>query len=87
MFEINGKYTNAVVYTDLVEQEAISQIMGLCNHPAFAGAKIRVMPDVHAGAGCTIGTTIELAKDMVIPNIVGVDIGCGVRSSIFKVEK
>lgn len=86
MFEINGKYTNATVYTDMVEQEAISQIMGLCNHPAFADAKVRVMPDVHAGAGCTIGTTIELAKDMVIPNIVGVDIGCGVRSSVFKIK-
>lgn len=87
MLEINGKYTNAVIYTDLIEQEAISQIMGLCNHPAFENAKIRVMPDVHAGAGCTIGTTIKLAKDMVIPNIVGVDIGCGVRSSVFAVDK
>ena len=87
MFAVNGKYTNAIIYTDLVEQEAISQILGLCNHAAFENAKIRVMPDVHAGAGCTIGTTIELAKDMVIPNIVGVDIGCGVKSTIFKVKE
>ena len=84
MIPINGKYTNAIIYTDNIEQEAISQLFGLCNHPAFEGATIRVMPDVHAGAGCTIGTTVKLAKRMVIPNIVGVDIGCGVLTTIFK---
>lgn len=84
MIPINGKYTNAIIYTDNIEQEAISQLYGLCNHPAFEGATIRVMPDVHAGAGCTIGTTVKLAKRMVIPNIVGVDIGCGVLTTIFK---
>lgn len=76
MFDIIGKYTNATIYTDRIEEEAISQLYALCNHPAFENAKIKVMPDVHAGAGCTIGTTIKLAKKMVIPNIVGVDIGC-----------
>lgn len=76
MIELNGKYTRAKIFTDNVESEAIGQILGLCNHPAFEGAKIRVMPDVHAGAGCTIGTTVVLDKKMVIPNIVGVDIGC-----------
>lgn len=86
MFELNGKYTNAIVYTDLIEEEAISQILGLCNHPVFKDAKIRVMPDVHAGAGCTIGTTIELKENKVIPNIVGVDIGCGVLTTVFKVK-
>ena len=86
MIELNGKYTNAKIFTDNVESEAIGQILGLCNHPAFEGAKIRVMPDVHAGAGCTIGTTVILDKKMVIPNIVGVDIGCGVLTSMFKTE-
>ena len=76
MFDINGKYTMVRIYTDRVEQEAISQLYALCNHPAFEDSKIRIMPDVHAGAGCTIGTTVKLAKKMVIPNIVGVDIGC-----------
>lgn len=86
MFELNGKWTNAIIYTDLIEETAIGQILGLCNHPAFEGAKIRVMPDVHAGAGCTIGTTMDITIDRVIPNIVGVDIGCGVRSTVFETE-
>lgn len=84
MIPIQGKYTNAIIYTDNVEQEAISQVYGLCNHPAFKDAKIRLMPDIHAGSGCTIGTTVRLTKKMVIPNIVGVDIGCGVYTTIFK---
>lgn len=87
MLEINGKYTKAIVFTDMIEQEAISQIIELCNHIAFQNAKIRVMPDVHAGAGCTIGTTIETNKKIVIPNIVGVDIGCGVTTTIFSTDK
>lgn len=84
MFTLNGKYTDAVVYTDICEQQAISQIIRLCNHPVFDGAKIRIMPDVHAGIGCTIGTTIKLKEKKLIPNIVGVDIGCGVLTTIFK---
>lgn len=76
MLELRGKYTNALVYTDMIEEEAISQIIGLCNHPVFKDAKIRIMPDVHAGAGCTIGTTIKLKEKKIIPNLVGVDIGC-----------
>ena len=86
MIELNGKHTNAKIFTDNVEAEAIGQILGLCNHPAFEGAKIRVMPDVHAGAGCTIGTTVVLDKKMVIPNIVGVDIGCGVLTTLFELD-
>lgn len=84
MFTLNGKYTDAVVYTDICEQQAISQIIRLCNHPVFDGAKIRIMPDVHASIGCTIGTTIKLKEKKLIPNIVGVDIGCGVLTTIFK---
>lgn len=86
MIELNGKYTDAKIFTDSIEPEAIGQIFGLCNHPAFEGAKIRVMPDVHAGAGCTIGTTVVLDKKMVIPNIVGVDIGCGILTTFFKTD-
>lgn len=64
------------IFTDLVEPEAIDQIYTLAKQPAFKDCKIRIMPDVHAGKGCTIGFTADLG-DKVIPNIVGVDIGCG----------
>ena len=64
------------IFTDNIEQEAIYQINTLLEQPAFADCKIRIMPDVHAGAGCVIGFTADLG-DKVIPNIVGVDIGCG----------
>lgn len=87
MFEIHGKYTNAKVYADICEAEAISQIQELCNHPAFANAKIRIMPDTHSGAGCVIGTTVVLKEKKIIPNIVGVDINCGVMTTIFEVNK
>lgn len=69
------------IFTDNIEQEAIDQINTLLEQPAFADCKVRIMPDVHAGAGCVIGFTADLG-DKVIPNIVGVDIGCG----IFTVE-
>lgn len=64
------------IFTDNIEQEAINQINTLLEQPAFANCKVRIMPDVHAGAGCVIGFTADLG-DKVIPNIVGVDIGCG----------
>jgi tRNA-splicing ligase RtcB (3'-phosphate/5'-hydroxy nucleic acid ligase) len=76
MLELQGKYNTAKVFTDNVEQTAISQIIGLLNQPFVDGASIRIMSDVHAGAGCVIGFTADL-KDMVIPNLIGVDIGCG----------
>ena len=76
MIEINGAYSTAKVFTDNVEQTAISQIQQLCNQPFVKDCKIRVMPDVHSGVGCVIGFTANLGE-MVIPNIVGVDIGCG----------
>ena len=87
MFELNGKYTNAIIYADIVEKEAVSQIQGLCNHPVFKDASIRIMPDCHAGAGCTIGTTIINKNKMIIPNIVGVDISCGVLTTIFRCDE
>ena len=64
------------IFTDLVEEAAMEQIETISNHKAFRDTQIRIMPDVHAGKGCVIGFTAQ-AKDKVIPNIVGVDIGCG----------
>ena len=76
MIEINGVYANAIVYTDEIEASAAGQIRALCDQPFAAGSKIRIMPDVHTGKGCTIGTTMTVG-DYVVPNLVGVDIGCG----------
>ncbi len=76
MFEINGRFNTAVCFASVCEEEAIEQIRRMCDYEFSAGAKIRVMPDVHAGKGCTIGTTMTVT-DKAVPNIVGVDIGCG----------
>ena len=79
MIILNGKYNSAKVFTDNIEQDAIAQIIVFCSQPMSEGAQIRIMPDVHAGAGCTIGTTMTIT-DKVIPNLVGVDIGCGMET-------
>lgn len=76
MIEIVGKFNTAICYTNELEPTAYEQIESVCNEEAFKNSKIRVMPDVHAGKGCTIGTTMTIA-DKVVPNMVGVDIGCG----------
>ncbi len=76
MFEIQGKYATAICYASVVEPEAIAQVLRMCNHEFTAGSRIRIMPDVHAGKGCTIGTTMTIT-DKAVPNVVGVDIGCG----------
>ena len=68
------------IFTENIESEALKQIHTLINQPAFSGCKVRIMPDVHAGAGCVIGFTADLG-DKVIPNIVGVDIGCGMLTA------
>lgn len=78
MIMLEGKNNNAKVYTDNIENEAISQIIELCNQEFCKDSNIRIMPDVHAGTGCTIGTTMTI-KDKVVPNLVGVDIGCGME--------
>lgn len=78
MIEIRGKYNTAVVYADSLDSASTGQILQLCNQSFTEGANIRMMPDVHAGAGCTIGTTMTLS-DKVVPNLVGVDIGCGMH--------
>ena len=76
MFEIVGKKNTAVCYAKVVEDEAIEQIRRMCDYDCTMGSKIRIMPDVHSGKGCTIGTTMTVV-DRVVPNVVGVDIGCG----------
>ena len=74
--EITGRVSTAICYAKVIEDEAVEQIRRMCDYPFTEGARIRIMPDVHAGAGCTIGTTMTV-KDKAVPNIVGVDIGCG----------
>lgn len=76
---------NVKIFTDNVEESALEQIRELLAIKVFADKKIRIMPDVHAGAGCVIGFTGDLG-DKVIPNIVGVDIGCGMRVLKFKID-
>ncbi|MCL2351842.1 MAG: RtcB family protein [Firmicutes bacterium] len=83
MIELQGKYNTARVFTDNAEQGALSQIINLLNQEFASGSRIRVMPDAHAGAGCTIGTTMTIT-DKVVPNLVGVDIGCGMETAVLR---
>ena len=76
MFELFGKHNTCKVFTDNCDNETISQIIELLNQESVANSQIRIMPDTHAGKGCVIGTTMTIT-DKVIPNLVGVDIGCG----------
>lgn len=76
MFEIKGKAATAVCYARTVEDKAVEQIRKMCDYALTEGSRVRIMPDVHAGKGCTIGTTMTVT-DKVCPNVVGVDIGCG----------
>jgi RNA-splicing ligase RtcB len=79
MTTITGEYNTAKIYADTLENSAQGQIKKLLDMPFAAGSQIRIMPDVHAGAGCAIGTTMTIA-DKVVPNLVGVDIGCGMET-------
>jgi RNA-splicing ligase RtcB len=79
MLELQGKFGTAKVFTNVVDNESISQVINLLNQPYIEGSKVRMMPDIHAGAGCTIGTTMTI-KDKICPNLVGVDIGCGMET-------
>ena len=74
--EIKGKVNTAICYAKVAEDEAIEQIRRMCDYSMTEGSRIRIMPDVHAGKGCTIGTTMTIV-DKAVPNVVGVDIGCG----------
>ena len=86
MLEIKGKVNTAICYAKVIEDEAIHQIRRMCDYDMTAGSKIRIMPDVHAGKGCTIGTTMTIV-DKAVPNVVGVDIGCGMYTvNLGKVE-
>lgn len=76
MLTIQGKVNTAVCYATVIEDMAIEQIRRMCDYALTEGSRIRIMPDVHAGAGCTVGTTMTVT-DKACPNIVGVDIGCG----------
>ena len=88
---VKGEYNEAKVFASVVENDALEQIKTLCDQPFAYNSKIRIMPDVHAGAGCTIGTTMTIS-DTVVPNLVGVDIGCGmevikVKNKFIEVQK
>jgi len=83
MIELEGKHNTAKMFTDNAEQSAVTQIEHLLNQAFIAGSKIRVMPDAHMGMGCTIGTTMTIT-DKIVPNLVGVDIGCGMETAVLK---
>lgn len=86
MIELDGKYNSAIVYTDTVDNSTIGQIISICNLETYKDSLIRIMPDCHAGAGCVIGTTITI-KDAITPNLVGVDIGCGMLTIKLKEKR
>lgn len=86
MIELNGKYNIAKIYTDIIDNDTIGQIIALCNLEVYKSSKIRIMSDCHAGAGCVIGTTMTI-KDAVTPNLVGVDIGCGMLTVKLKEKR
>ena len=79
MFEVQGKYNTAKIFANVVDQTSIAQVVELCNQEFCQNSRIRLMPDIHAGAGCTVGTTMTIS-DKVVPNLVGVDIGCGMET-------
>lgn len=86
MLEIKGKVNTAICYASVIENDAIEQIRRMCDYEFTEGSKIRIMPDVHSGKGCTIGTTMTVI-DKAVPNIVGVDLGCGMYTvNLGKVE-
>ncbi len=79
MIKITGSKTEAIIYTDVVDEGAIKQIKAMTDNVVYEGQKIRVMPDVHAGNAATVGTTVTI-NGKAIPNAVGVDIGCGMET-------
>ena len=81
MRTVTGKYGTAKIFTDLVEDSAIDQVKTLMDQEFVDGCKVRMMPDIHSGTGCVIGTTMEI-KDKICPNLVGVDIGCGMHTTM-----
>lgn len=86
MLKIKGRYNEAIVFTDEIEVTAKQQVYDLCNQEFLQDAKIRMMPDLHAGKGCTIGTTMTIT-DKIVPNFVGVDLGCGMICVALDIKK
>ncbi|PFC13782.1 RtcB family protein [Bacillus cereus] len=86
MLKLQGKYNEAKVFTNNVDETATGQIIDLCNQEFVKDSQIRIMPDTHAGAGCTIGTTMTI-QDKIVPNLVGVDIGCGMEVVVIDKKK
>ena len=86
MEEIKGKYATAISYAKVIDDNARAQIARMCDYDFTKGSRIRIMPDVHAGKGCTIGTTMTVT-DKAVPNIVGVDIGCGMYTVKLEADK
>ena len=88
MYEINGKYTSAKIFTEVEDIDVTEQTLAICNHPIFKDCEVRIMPDCHKGKGCTIGFTAEMPKNgEIIPNIIGVDQSCGMLTVKLKKSK
>lgn len=85
MLTLTGKYNRANVMIDDIDDTTRDQILGFLNHPAFKGSYIAIMPDCHAGKGAVVGFTMTM-NDYIIPNIIGVDIGCGMLSYRFPIN-
>ena len=79
MFELSGKYNTSKIFADNIDNDSISQIIQFLNQPIAKNQTIRLMPDVHAGSNCVIGTTMTIT-DKAVPNLVGSDIGCGMET-------
>ena len=86
MLTLDCKYNQIKIFTDELESSAESQLRAMCEQPFMQDSKIRIMPDVHAGKGCTIGTTMTIGE-YVVPNMVGVDIGCGMLTVRLKEKR
>jgi tRNA-splicing ligase RtcB (3'-phosphate/5'-hydroxy nucleic acid ligase) len=86
MMEISGKHNSAVIFASRADDSSLDQIRLLCDQEFTRGSRIRIMPDVHAGKGCTIGTTMTIS-DKVVPNLVGVDIGCGMETVLLSAKR
>ena len=85
MKTVEGIYNTAKIFTDVIDEKSLEQVKVLCNQEFVSGQKIRLMPDIHAGAGCTIGTTMTIG-DKIVPNLVGVDIGCGMETLVIRAK-
>ena len=84
MFEIRGRYNTAIVYAERTDQDSVAQVMAMCNTPYLAESRIRMMPDMHAAEGCTVGTSMTITN-RANPAWVGGDIGCGMQ--VYKLKE